>query len=337
MHNPNGVHVFGLLHLAINEYSAVNLKVKNFSDQIKVYLSNASLLNKSFEAQGIKFTLLTNNKKLLEDELFGVNHKLNIVEIVFPTKVPSGVPFYSAHFKVDAFRYIASLNLKYAIFCDLDVVCLKPLPEVFETLISEGIPMVYEVTDQIIPADGHPFIIKNLEIINEKKSEGRWVGGEFMAGPSSFFNILTEEIDHVIKARGYFDLLISGEVTSGGGDEVYTNAAIEKMKRSGVYISEAGLINIIGRYWSSGPGFVQKDFKYFENVFLLHLPADKYFLQKMDEKYQFFDSKVFINEFLKKTRNHKIKSSPRAFLYFLFRVKAKTYGLRSIKLNSKLK
>lgn len=330
------IEAFGLLHLAQDEYSAVNLKVKNFSDQIKVYLSNASLLNKSLEAQGINFTLLTNNKKLLEDVLFGVDHKLNIVEINFPTKVPSGVQFYSAHFKVDVFRYISTLNLKYAIFCDLDMVCLKPVPEVFETLISEGIPLVYEVTDQVIPADGHSFIIKNLEIINEIKSEGRWVGGEFMAGPSSFFKILTEEIDHVINVKGYFDLLISGKVTSGGGDEVYTNAAVEKMKRTGNYISEAGLIDIAGRYWSSGPGFVQKDFKYFENVFLLHLPADKYFLQKMDEKYQVFNSKVFIDEFHKKTRNHKIKSSPRAFLYFLFRVKAKTYGLRSIKIKPKV-
>lgn len=331
------IEAFGLLHLAQDEYSAVNLKVKNFSEQIKVYLSNASLLNKSLEAQGINFTLLTNNKKLLEEELLGSNKQINIVEIDFPTKVPTGVRFYSAHFKVDVFRYISTLDLKYAMFCDLDMVCLKPIPEVFETLEAEGIPLVYEITDQIIPSDGHSFIIKNLEILNSIKSEGRWVGGEFVAGPSSFFKILTQEIDYVINVRGYFELVISGKVTSGGGDEVYTNSAIEKMKRTGTYIADAGLINLVGRYWSSGPGFIQKDFKYFESVFLLHLPADKYFLQKLDQKYPDFDSKIFINEFHKKTRNHKIISSPRAILYFLFRVKARIYGLRSITINSKVK
>ena len=119
------------------------------------YVLNAALLNKSLSSQNIKFTLLTNDKALLIKSSQGFLDGVTIDEIEIKTTVPTGTKFYSAHFKVDAFRHIGNANVGYAVFCDLDVVCLKPLPLVFETLIAEKIPLIYDITDQIIPEFGH--------------------------------------------------------------------------------------------------------------------------------------------------------------------------------------
>ena len=122
------IEVFGLLHLAENENSAVNLQVKNFSDQMRVYASNASLLNKSLAKQGIRFTLLTNNSYKIKEYFTEYDSSINIVEIEMQISVPSGTKFYSAHYKLEVFRHISKWEGNYAIFCDLDMVCLGPLP-----------------------------------------------------------------------------------------------------------------------------------------------------------------------------------------------------------------
>ena len=324
----NSVEVFGLLHLAENELSAVNVKVHGFSEQIKIYLSNASLLDKSLAAQGLNFTLLTNNKSKLIENLDESTKNLNIVQIDCLTSVPSGVPFYSAHFKVDAFRFIGSLNLDYAIFCDLDVVCLKPIPEIAKNLREQNVASVYDISDQIIPELGHELIIKNLETITGVKSEGRWIGGEFLCGSSAFFSKITLQIEKVLPF--YFEKLKNRSIELFG-DEVYTTVAIENLRRENLYVSEAGNLNFIWRFWSSGTKFSQKSFRHSENVFLLHLPADKYFLQQMNKKFISFNTERFLAEYRKMIRFQKIKNIPREIIYLLFRIKAKTLGLRKIK------
>ena len=328
--NFKKIEVFGLLHLAQSETSAVNLKTKSFEDQISTYLHNASLLMKSLKYQNIKFTLLTNNKNDLVNFALKRKMQLNIEQLECTLTIPTGIKFYSAHFKFDVFRYISKLKIDYAIFCDLDVVCLKPLPAVFDTYVDEQIPLVYEVTDQIIPGDGHEILIKDLKAISDIKSEGKWIGGEFLSGPPKFFEKLTSEIDQLLP--NYFINIKDGTIASKGNDEVCTTAAIETMRRQHIYISEAGLSNIVGRFWSSGPGFVQRPFEYFEDTFLLHLPADKYFLERMDKKMEFFDPKLFIAEYKKMMNIKKLKGLHRSILYLLFRIKGKTIGLRSIKL-----
>lgn len=320
--------IFSLLHLAENEFSAVNVNVKNFTNQIEVYLANASLLNKSLKAQGLSFTLLTNNKSRLESVARRLQINLKIEEVNFPTEIPSGINFYSAHFKIDAFRYLSKLKTKYLIFCDLDVVCINPLPEVLTTLQNIGIPIIYDITDQIIPSEGHYAIMSNIETLIGIPSEGRWVGGEFIAGPPEFFAKLTKYIDEILP--NYFNNLNYGTISTNGNDEVYTTAAIEKMKRESFYVSDGGLMYLIGRFWSSGTKFAQKPFRYFESVSFLHLPADKYFLQKMNTEMVNFDSKLFLKKYRNMLLLNKLKGIHRSIIYLLFRIKAKTVGLRSI-------
>ena len=102
--------IFGLLHLAENEQSAMNISTKNFREQVSVYINNATVLSKSLHLKGVEFALLTNNKLLVEKCAHETSDgfSLDIIEIPFITKVPSGIRFFSAHYKIDAFRYLAS-------------------------------------------------------------------------------------------------------------------------------------------------------------------------------------------------------------------------------------
>jgi hypothetical protein len=326
----SSIQFFGLLHLADEEYSAVNLKVRNFTEQIGVYVSNASLLSKSLEAQSLDFTLLTNNKSKLIELAGDLCKNLRIEQIECKITVPSGINFYSAHYKVEVFRHIGTLDIDYAIFCDLDMVCLAPLPVVFETIVSQGIPLIYDITDQIIPEYGQEVMIDMFHAIHSEPSEGRWVGGEFMGGSPNFFEILTLQIETILPI--YFEKVSKGSIATKGNDEVYSTAAIEILKRSGIYISDAGLLNIVGRFWSSGTLHIQKPLRYFEKTFLLHLPANKNFLSNFDSNHQNFDSDLFIAEYKKLLRTNKIKSLPRAFLYLLFAIKSRTFLLKSLKI-----
>ncbi len=329
------VEVFGLLHLQEKENSAVNLRIQNFEEQIQIYLGNASLLSKSFDSQGIQFTLLTNDAERIELLQKNDSYKLKIRQIEFPTSVPSGISFYSAHFKVDVFRYISTLNAKYVLFCDLDMVCLKPLPSVFKTLISENIPLVYEVTNQIIPANGHEAMINELQTINLIPSEGRWIGGEFFAGSPQFFKQLVSGIDEVLPS--YFKHMQMRSISSLGNDEVYSTAAIEKLRRNNVYVGEAGLMNIVGRYWSSGTGYIQKPFKHFENVFLLHLPADKKILNKFNLLYKKFDPNIFLKYYKNVLKIQNLRRTPRKIFYFIYALKTKTPFLKQIVFDKNIK
>jgi hypothetical protein len=328
------MEVFGLLHLVENELSAVNVKVRDFAQQINVYLNNASLLSKSLGAQGINFTLLTNNKLKLKECLGENCTNLAIQEIEFSTQVPTGTSFYSAHFKADVFRHIGKLDLAYAAYCDLDVVCLKNIPMVFDTVISEKIPLIYDISDQIISYYGHEEVMHMFKEINSLPSEGRWIGGEFISGTSEFFLELTKEIDSVLPS--YFGHLKNISIPIKGNDEVYITAAIERMRRRGTYISDAGQLNIIGRFWSSGPEFHQKPFSNFESTFLLHLPADKIFLGKMNVG-DTFNSQRFLVAYKQYIKRKQIKNSHKSLIYFLYKIKSKTYILRSIKINDKHK
>lgn len=270
--------IFGLLHIAENEQSATNLRTRNFREQLAVYINNALVLAKSLSFQSIAFGLLTNNKLLIEEfaSIAGNDFPLEVIEIPFVTKVPSNIPFFSAHHKIDAFRYLASLTDSYYALCDLDVVCTSALPACLHNIIKARIPLCYDISDQYIPAFGHEVIIRDLSIISRLDSEGRWSGGEFISGHPEFFKKLVSEIDDV-----YNDYLTHIPSLYHVGDEALTSSALERMRRQGIYIADAGNLFIIGRYWNTTTLHPQKPFSYFKCCFLLHLPADKKFLSNL--------------------------------------------------------
>lgn len=307
------IQFFGLLHLAPGEFSAVNVPTQDFLDQVNIYLNNAKTLSNSLREVGYKFTLLTNNANLLIQSNENLGQSLDISEIEFQTEIPSGIRFFSAHFKVDAFRYISTLDLNYAVMCDVDMVCIKPVPLSLKKAQSGRIPLVYEISDQVIPAYGHDVIIKDMEVITGKISEGRWIGGEFIAGPSSFFRLLTEEIDFLLP--NYFR---NFDNLHHIGDEAYTSCAIQEIRNKGIFVGDAGLSGIVGRFWNTKVLHVQKPWQYFKKVFLLHLPSDKRFLAGLGSlDYTLENSEDFFREYERHSRRSRTKQSLQRFVIFL--------------------
>ena len=267
------IKMFGLLYLKEGERSIVNLKIKDFQDQISVYVNNALSLSRSLQMRGIPFTLLTNDKSLVDEYIPSDNGSLNVREIPFTTIVPTGISFYSQHFKFDVFRYLATLQDCYVAYCDVDMLCINDAPKCLQNIVNANIPLCYDISDLIIPGYGQDNDLQDMNVLHGFDGEGRRFGGEFISGPPEFFKALINEIDGLFK--NYIGNLSNMHHI---GNETLTSAAIEKLRRQGVYIADAGTIGIIGRYTFYSILSPQKPFEYFEHCFLLHLPGDKRFL-----------------------------------------------------------
>ena len=292
------VQVFGLLHLEPGQKSAINVSAKDFEDQIQLYLRNANLLSQSLERAGFDFTLLTNDRAALEAADPAASSVLTIKQVAFSAPVPKGIPFYSAHFKLDAFRYLSGLSADYVALCDLDMVCIGDVPRALVNAIEKKTPLVYDISDQVIPAYGADRILDDLEAMVMGKSEGRWMGGEFIAGPPEFFRLLVEEIATTFPA--YLEII---DRVHHVGDEAYTSAAIERLKNRGIRIGDAGTVGIVGRYWNVRTLHPQRPFGYYERCFLLHLPADKRLLADFAVSGGAFEPQVFLAEYKKELRS----------------------------------
>lgn len=268
---------FTLIHICRNEQSMHNNSfVKSFEEQISLYLTCAKQLHRSLKPVGIELCVLTNDKKFL-NSLNADAYPIEIIELKFISQFPSGLKFYSAHYKLEVFEYLASINETYIALVDSDMLCMNKIPAAFQQCIEQKIPLYYDITDQVMPAYGAEKVISDKERISGKKSNGLWAGGEFIAGPPTFFKQLSKEIDS-IKAN-YFQQASSFHHQ---GDEVLTSVAIESLKTSGaVQMQDAGILDIVGRYWSYVPLHQQKSIDAHANLFLLHLPSDKKFIAKL--------------------------------------------------------
>ena len=275
--NKTAIVFYGLLYLDQSELLAPNIPSSDFWEQTRVYLNCAVNLATSLEARGINFVLLTNYKDLVSEILNSQNKLLKIEEIAFTTDVPSGIVFHFAHFKLDVYRFFSTLENRYIGYCDLDMICINDIPSCFLNNIQDKIPMCYDISDQFIPAYGEKAVIRDLEAIHAMPSEGRWYGGEFLTGTPEFFGLLTKEIE-----KNYGEYVRKIHKIHHVGMETFTSAALEIIRKKGLYIADAGTLGIVGRFWNAKTLHPQKPFEYFRNCFLLHLPADKHFLSKLD-------------------------------------------------------
>lgn len=291
-----GVAFYSLLHLCEGENSAVNLPIKDFRDQVSVYVKCAITLSNSLQSRGLPFTLLTNRKDLVEEVSQPYGNALQVLEIPFTTKVPTGIRFYSAHFKLDAFRYLSTLNDDYVALCDVDMVVINDCPQRLSNNAQHGIPMFYDISDQVIPSYGREVIMRDLTSIHGLDSEGRWAGGEFISGTPDFFLALTKEIGNI-----YDNYITTFEALHHIGDEAYTSAALELMRRKGVLISDAGQLGIVARFWSVRPKHYQLPMQYVQQCSLLHLPADKRFLASIAGK-----TPMEVSVFLRAYNKHRL-------------------------------
>jgi hypothetical protein len=264
---------FGFLHLQDGENSAVNLKARSFRHRVVTYVKNADLLSQSLRAHGHEFTLLTNRADLIRQFAPAISDSLAITTIDFTTRVPSGVRFYSGHFKLDAFRYLSQLPYGYVAHIDLDMVCFNDAPLALREAEESGQALYYDITNQVVPSAGEEPLRRQLEEILGRPVTLDWSGGEFLAGPPKFFAALTEAVESIFER--YLDVSVGRYRV---GNEPYQNAAIEILREKGWDIRDAGEMRIVGRYWNMPVKHAQPAFSAFDDIFLLHLPVDKHVL-----------------------------------------------------------
>ena len=267
---------FTLIHICADEQSLHNSRTNNFDSQIQLYLACAKQLHYTLREQNLDLVVLTNDKNYLQ-KLNTDDYKIEIIEIAFTLKVPSGIKFYSAHFKLEVFQFLALQQHPYVALVDSDMLCVNSLPESLQNIIDLKMPMYYDITDQTAPAYGHHVIIADKERLIKNKSAGTWAGGEFISGTPAFFHDLSEQVKNI--QEQYFS---SFSLFHHQGDEMITSVAIEKLIINRKHtILDAGALSIIGRFWSAHTLHVQKPIKAYYNHFLLHLPADKVFISKL--------------------------------------------------------
>jgi hypothetical protein len=262
------IHFYGLLHLDENQRTAANAKLNNFSHLVDSYIRNAVTLARTLAFHEIQYTLLTNRPDLVNEH--GV--AFSVKKIPFEQRVPSGIPFYSAHHKIDAFKYLAEIEDEYSVLCDLDVICINRIPKTLENMSKMKIPVCYDISDQVVPAYGQKTIIRDLESIIESESEGKWYGGEFIGGTSEFFSHLYSIVETLMPS--YLSNLDNSHHI---GDEAIVSPAIELLRKQ-FYIADGGRLGIVTRFWNCSVLHPQKPFSWCRDCFLMHLPADKLLL-----------------------------------------------------------
>jgi hypothetical protein len=202
--------------------------------------------------------------------------------VVFELNIPQNIKFFSAHHKIDVFKYLSLYGDSYSILLDNDVVCINDMPENMNKIIKENIPMYYDTTDQCYPAYGRVKIINDKTLISGFESLGNWAGGEFIGGDREFFSKIYEYC--II----YWDKYIANFTNlHHQGDEMLVSCAVERYFLSGNTLFNAGNIGGIGRYWSVKTLHIGKPFEALLDNFLLHLPADKEYLAKYNERGNF--------------------------------------------------
>jgi hypothetical protein len=266
---------YGLLHVSEGARQSPNIAGRGSASSVEMYFEDAITLNNSLTLAGCRFTLLTNEVAALEALNRRFATRVPIRGIPFRSEIPSDVPFYSAHFKLDVFRWLASAQ-SYSMLADLDMVALHPPSRAFAACVAAGIPMAYDISDQVFPAFGESVVVDDLtRLAGGQLAVARWFGGEFIAGPPEFFAQLLRHIDDIWD--GYRRIYPS---LHHQGDEALTSAALCRLIESGTVVIDAGPIAGIGRFWSRHRLHPQKPLPWFEQCFLLHLPGDKAFVAR---------------------------------------------------------
>jgi len=298
------IKFYNLMYVDLEEKRQISGKKYTSVDRIDLYLKGSCALDKSLiinEMGGVN--ILTNNRTVLSDSLLRIGYKdLNIIEIPFSLDVPKGIPFYSAHYKIDVFNYLSNRPLdEYSILLDSDVICLKNFDDEFYSIVKEGIPTVY-----YLDRYGGTKKLSDVKSIVSDVEWLPWAGGEFIGGISSFFRNIYEEI--MSFKENYWKVVNNGLFHVG--DEMLTTIALARLRKRGVYPVDVKLFGVIHRYWSV---FESKEpFDY--NVPLIHLPSDKVFEKDIDlsadtvkglmKGYPYFHFKQRLKNHLKRYLKH---------------------------------
>jgi len=260
---------YGLLYVgdAIHRHS--NTKERGELVQ-ETYLKNAINCCLSFNAMGYEFSLITNKVDLVRERVakFG-KHSMKILQGDFALDVPSDIKFFEAHFKLDVFRMFARGELgAFVGLVDIDAILLKAFPE-----FDDNFLYVYDISTASFEACTPEVVAGDFGRLGAADISPKWYGGEFIVGSASMFLELTKVLDDVWPhyTSAYRNL-------HHQGDEMLVSVAIEKLRRKGVQIFDAGSAPLVQRWWSARTLHRQPFLSNVEHTCLLHLPSDKEFL-----------------------------------------------------------
>ena len=280
--------IYGLFHVAADRRHSSNLRGAGPEKAIEIYFANALTLRNSLAAVGHDFTLLTNDAATLERlNCDKFQAEITLRAIPFPLDVPPTMPYYSAHHKIDVFRWFASGAAgSYPVLVDLDVVALRA--PTFLAGPRDDIPLVYDASDQVLLLYGAEVAADIRRLAGRDVPVTHWYGGEFIAGPPSFYGTLVERLSGGIWQR----YCASFGSFHHQGDEMPVSAALSTMLADGHVIVDVGPVGGVGRFNSWMALYPQKPFWWFERCAFLHVPSDKYFLAKQAARP--FDAERFL-------------------------------------------
>jgi hypothetical protein len=271
------------------------------ADPLDVYIQCSRLVAKSCAAYGVPYAVITNKPELLRHRAERLGGGSRFVLGHFSRSVPSNAAFYSAHFKLDVLRSFGEGKWgDFVGLVDLDVVLTRPLnlptPDVRALY-------VYDLTSQEVRAYG----VQLRESLRKLGMDlpPRWYGGEFIAGRSDAFRVLSRSVDQFWPAYS-----AHMEQLHHAGDEMVVTPALMDCAQRGIKLIDAGSSDCpggpaIARWWSASTIHEQESFMSASRAAILHLPADKQFLAAAAE--ETFDSNRFISQYVRHTR-------PRALL-----------------------
>ena len=265
---------YSLLHLSDSDPLPINSKISNSSDRVRILCRVAYTLGRSLLAHGHRLTVFTNAAAVIERQLseFG-GPNFDMQEIEFESSVPPGTRFYSAHFKFACFHEFARAESGVHFLIDLDIICLRPIPEeIARVCMADGFA-VYDISTQVAPAVGWGKVQRDLRSLNGISGEQSWFGGEFIgATPASFrrlYSLIREMMsDYATRLPEFHHI----------GDELLTSAALNALRQRGTHLYDAGVGGSVRRHWSVRTKHEQAALKLGTLPSLLHLPADKDFL-----------------------------------------------------------
>jgi hypothetical protein len=266
-------------------YFSKSEKIPNLSrllhwNKDSIYVNMASNLSNQLHKLGYKHILITNKKKILES----YNYKFPVIELNFKKRIKKETRFYSAHFKIDIFKYFSKQQNKSCLI-DLDIFIINKFNNYFKNL-ANNYNLLYSLENGADYGKKYYSEINKIFniIINKKFKKPKWYGGEFILGNKLFFKKLYKEIDilypkYIKNINHFFHI----------GDETLLNCAIQKLLlKNNFFFKDIKGKKIIYRHWS-----IIKNSKFkleyaLKNIFL-HAPGDKFFISRLNFNYLNFN------------------------------------------------
>jgi hypothetical protein len=268
---------YGLMYVSARSQDGAYLQKVDPQKRIEIYLKMALRLAKGvYDRFGLPLNLVTNNEGVLApllSKLCGTQGAkyLTLVQVEFATSIPDGARYFSATHKILLFDYFARQS-EYSMLLDLDMICLGGAEEPLAGFIRDEIPLVYEISDQVIPAHGFARIYDDLNKFGPVGKDFRWFGGEFIAGNSIFFRELSElAMAALPRYQEIFQTL------HHQGDEIITTYCLNQMqaRRSANIPVNIGGPDIVRRHHGKKTLHDERRLGQISNIAFLHMPTIK--------------------------------------------------------------